>query len=91
MASGWLHSFMALIALVLLIVVLIAVLRAYRHGSYPHGGTHPWARWHEQPRADGPDPTRGAVQILNERYARGEIDKAEFEERRGALLAGPAH
>ena len=33
----------------------------------------------------GSRPTRSAVQILEERFARGEIDRDEFEERRRAL------
>jgi hypothetical protein len=31
------------------------------------------------------DPTHSALQILNERFAKGEIDQAEYEERRRAL------
>jgi putative membrane protein len=30
-------------------------------------------------------PGRGALEILNERFARGEIDKQEFDERRRVL------
>jgi uncharacterized membrane protein len=32
--------------------------------------------------------TSPAVEILKERFARGEIDKAEFEERRQVLVGG---
>ncbi|MCZ6773307.1 MAG: SHOCT domain-containing protein [Proteobacteria bacterium] len=34
---------------------------------------------------DGPAPGNRALDILEERYARGEIDKEEFEERRRLL------
>jgi putative membrane protein len=33
----------------------------------------------------GPGRSRAALDILDERFARGEIDKAEFEEKRKLL------
>lgn len=43
------------------------------------------SRWRQSPRAWG-DATRGsALNIIEERFARGEIDKAEFEEKRKLL------
>jgi uncharacterized membrane protein len=34
------------------------------------------------------DPTRSALRILNERFAKGEIHKQEYEEKKGAILSG---
>jgi uncharacterized membrane protein len=40
-------------------------------------GSSPWG-----------DPTYSALQILNERFAKGEIQKQEYEERKAAILSG---
>lgn len=71
---GWGHMlFGSLMMLLLLaaIVVLIALIIRWI-GSSPHA-----------PRS-APEQNR-ALAILEERYARGEIDKEEFEERRRTL------
>ena len=34
------------------------------------------------------DPTYSALQILNERFAKGEIQKQEYEERKAAIVSG---
>jgi uncharacterized membrane protein len=34
------------------------------------------------------DPSHSALQILNERYALGEIQKDEYSEKKAAILSG---
>jgi putative membrane protein len=49
----------------------------YGHGfHHVHGGC---------PSCGGPGRGRAALDILDERFARGEIDKAEFEDKRKLL------
>lgn len=56
------------------LVALAVVLVRWLGGPWP--GTYPP---HQSP------PARTALDILKERFARGEIDKAEFEDRRRVL------
>jgi uncharacterized membrane protein len=37
------------------------------------------------------DPTYPALQILNERFARGEIEKPEYEEKKAVILSSGQH
>jgi len=46
-------------------------------GMHRWGPSHPWG-----------DPTHSALQILNERLAKGEIQKEEYNERKAAILSG---
>ena len=71
--SGYGHAmfgpFMWLFWLVLLVVVIIA-LRVLSGGAA---------------RGDGPGAKQTPLELLEERYARGEIDEEEFERRRRTL------
>jgi putative membrane protein len=62
---------MMVIFLVVAFVILIPLLRGF-------GVAPPWWHGHNMP----PAAPRTSLDILNERFARGEIDKAEYEENR---------
>jgi putative membrane protein len=72
---GWGHMFFGSIMMLLfwggLIILIVFGVRWMGAGS-PRGG-------------DGPLPGNRAIDILEERYARGEIEKEEYEERRRLL------
>ena len=71
---GWfMGPFMTIIFLVTVVVVVLMLVR-WLGGSRP-GQSGP----------DHPSSGRSPLDILKERFAKGEIDKAEFEERRGVL------
>jgi len=86
---GW-HPFMivgpifVLLAIIGIMVIFVWLVRwatqgypFYGHGfHHVHGGC---------PYCGGADRGRAALDILDERFAKGEIDKAEFEEKRKLL------
>jgi len=67
---------LALIGFVAVIMLLVRLFsgRGYRHW-HGHGGPFYRGQW----------GGRSAIDILEERFARGEIDKSEFEEKRKLL------
>jgi len=73
--GGWygmvLGPLFMIVVLVAVIATIVILVRSLGHG--PHHAPPPWPQ-HRSP-----------VDILKERFARGEIDKAEFEERRRVL------
>ncbi len=80
MGWGWIGAILGLLILLLIIAVLAAgltyLLRALRQ---------PQAGGSDAP--DTPSRSQPARQILDERYARGEMDQDDYEQRR-RLLGG---
>lgn len=70
--SGWGH---VLFWLLLLGVGVLIYQLARRSGDSSHTSQRN-------------NPNHSALQILNERYARGEIEKAEYEEKKAAIESG---
>jgi putative membrane protein len=68
---------MMLLIVVGIVALIVLLMRGVGYGShwYRHGDWPPYGRWQG----------RGALDILEERFAKGEIDKAEFEEKRSLL------
>ncbi len=73
--GGWWGFWMMLIAVLFLALIVVGVVLIVR--SLPEGGG----------RARGPEGNR-ALDILDERFARGEIDHNEYEDRRRVLTGG---
>lgn len=69
---GWMFPLLVLVAIVFLAVFIFGS----RSGGHRHWG------------AGGCDPTFTALQILNERFAKGEIQKQEYEEKKATILSG---
>ncbi len=78
MGWAWLFGLLMLVGLVLLVVLLVRVLGGGVTGS-PQSGNRA---------QDGPRPGR-AREILDERYARGEMTTDEYRERLTGLGEGP--
>jgi putative membrane protein len=78
MWGGWFHMFFGFLMMILFlgIIVVLVVLGVRWLGSSEH------SPFRHAPRQD----QHAALDILKERLARGEIDVAEFEERRRALV-----
>jgi putative membrane protein len=77
MWGGWFHMFFGFLMMLLFLGILVGlvVLVVRWLGSSEH------SPFRQAPRQG----ERGALDILKERLARGEIDVAEYEERRRAL------
>ena len=85
--SWWMGPMMMLIMLLICLAVFSLLFGHRPWAGGMHRGGPPW---HMGDRSWSP-PTHSALQILNERFARGEIQKDEYEDKKAAILAGTQH
>ena len=70
--------------IVVMLVIFGVVFFLFRRS--PPGDRHHWGPpWHMMDRGTAP-AAHSAIQILNERFARGEIEQDEYEKRKAILL-----
>jgi putative membrane protein len=79
---GWRYWWICPLMMLFMIVVLAAIFFIIRRswGDGPIRWELPWR-----------GPSHSALQILNERFARGKIQKVEYEEKKVAILSGEQH
>jgi putative membrane protein len=79
---GW-HFWWMFPLMILFMMIVCAVIFFLARGLCGHGCHH----WGPSSRMEG-DPNFSALQILNERFARGEIQKDEYAEKKAMILSG---
>ena len=72
MPFGWLGWIFMILWWVIVIAVIVWVIRAI----FGRGRGRYWQDWHGE---------KGPLEILKERYAKGEIDKSEYDDKKKDL------
>lgn len=90
-AAGWIGFALMIVFWILVVIGVVFLIRALIRGSWWRGGEStggmPYGPGGQG--ADGPRPwmrNLDALRVLDERYARGEIDRAEYLQKRADLL-----
>jgi uncharacterized membrane protein len=82
---GW--PFWWMFPMMLFMLLVFGVIFFFACRSFFHG-THHWGPPSRMTDRPWSDPSHSALQILNERFARGEIQKDEYGEKKAAILSG---
>ena len=82
---GW-HFWWMFPLMMLFMVVMFAVIFFLARGFGGHGYHH-WGPPSHMMNQSWSDPSYSALRILNERFARGEIQKDEYTEKKAAILS----
>jgi uncharacterized membrane protein len=83
-SGGWGLWWIFPLLFMLFMIIMCAAMFFYWHRS--GGGHHHFGPWQMMDRGRSwGDPNYSALQILNERFARGEIEKPEYEEKLAAI------
>lgn len=76
--------------LMLFMFFVCGAMFIFFRSSWSERRHHRGSPWHMIERSSGPT-TYSALQILNERFARGEIEQDEYEDKKAAILADRQH
>ena len=71
--------------MIMFLLLICGAIFFFAHRSGCCRGMHHWG---PQSHSMGGDSTYSALQILNERFARGEIQKDEYADKKAAILSG---
>ncbi|MEJ2691422.1 MAG: SHOCT domain-containing protein [Deltaproteobacteria bacterium] len=86
-ATPW-HGFwwiFPLMFFVFLIVMCVFMMRRGCMGSMWRDRMMDRSEYHDSVKGPGAESSDSAMEILNKRYAKGEIDKQEYEEKKAAI------
>lgn len=92
-AAGWIGFALMIIFWILVVIAIVFFIRSVMRGSWRESGCPGIPPYRQgAPGPFGPRPWVGgsdALRILEERYARGEIDRDEYLQKKADLLSGP--